>query len=157
MTQQLLPPAGLHDEIVEVYREGGERPAKELLAMLNTPSRIQRRGFPATTEHLLAIIIDTCRSSPNDSVGDNTMAKGKIDYGELDYEEIVELLSNLPMTWYPALLGIMVAEAYDHNVFQPGGASRIVRKIEAKIEKFKGEQVEEESEDEEEADSGGDE
>ena len=61
MTQQLLAPAGLHDEIIEVYREGGERPANELLAMLNTPGRIQRRGFPATIEHMLAIIISTWR------------------------------------------------------------------------------------------------
>lgn len=83
MTQQLLPPVGLHDEIVEVYREGGERPANELLAMLNTPGRIQRRGFPATIEQFLAVIIDTWR------VDDDTrFFVYNVDLDEIAYSEV---------------------------------------------------------------------
>ena len=58
---QFLPPVGLHAEIVEVFENGGERPANELMAMLNTPARIQRRGFPVRAGHLLAVVIDTWR------------------------------------------------------------------------------------------------
>lgn len=58
---QLLAPEGLYAEITEVYKNSGERPASELMAMLNSPGRIQTRGFPVTQDHLLAVIISNWR------------------------------------------------------------------------------------------------
>jgi hypothetical protein len=63
---------------------------------------------------------------------------------QASYEDIVELLNTLPTTWYPALLVTMVEAAYKKPVFQPGGASRIIAKVEARIGKAK--DVENESE-----------
>lgn len=60
---QLLPPEGLHEEIIEVYENFGEQPPSELMAALNSPARIQRRGFPVTASHLLSVIIDGIRKS----------------------------------------------------------------------------------------------
>ena len=47
-----------------------------------------------------------------------------------DYTELREGLQKLPMTWYPDLILSMVTTAYEKKVFQPNGASRLVRKLE---------------------------
>ena len=47
-----------------------------------------------------------------------------------DYDEIKKALGELPQTWYPALIQIMVLAAYEKNVFVRGGASAYIQKIE---------------------------
>ena len=46
------------------------------------------------------------------------------------FEDVVTALGNMPQTWYPALLRALVIAAYAHDVFQPGGAGRVVAEIE---------------------------
>jgi len=48
----------------------------------------------------------------------------------MTYQEIKNEISDLPPTWYPALLMHMVKTAISKNVFLPGGATEFVRKIE---------------------------
>jgi hypothetical protein len=50
-----------------------------------------------------------------------------------DYNELVEFLRTLPMTWYPALLMEMVRAAYKKKVFKPHMASQCVKDIEEKF------------------------
>lgn len=50
------------------------------------------------------------------------------------YEELRGYLVNLPMTWYPDLIIHMVGAAYRKDVFVPGGASRLIEKLEKKNE-----------------------
>ena len=50
--------------------------------------------------------------------------------GVPDYDTCVHIVNNLPKTWYPALLGLMVTAAYRSEVFVPGGASSFVEKTE---------------------------
>ena len=60
-------------------------------------------------------------------------SKVKTKKSELrDYEEIVESLKDLPMTWYPGLLIDLTKLAYGSGCFQPGGASRIIKRVEEK-------------------------
>ena len=47
------------------------------------------------------------------------------------YDKIVSSIETAPKTYLPALLVKIVRVAYAKNVFQPGGASRIIRKEEA--------------------------
>ena len=47
------------------------------------------------------------------------------------YEQIKNEISDLPQTWYPALLKTMVESAISKKVFLPGGATEFVRKIES--------------------------
>lgn len=51
----------------------------------------------------------------------------------VSFEEIVDLLINLPQSWYPVLLREMIVAAYKKEVFLPNGASRFVAKIEQNI------------------------
>ena len=46
------------------------------------------------------------------------------------FEDVVTALGNMPQTWYPALLRALVIAAYARDVFQPGGAGRVVAEIE---------------------------
>lgn len=51
-----------------------------------------------------------------------------------DYKDLEDGLSNLPVTWYPALIQKMVKVAYDKRVFKKGGASIfIARSVEDAI------------------------
>ena len=83
----------------------------------------------------------------------------QIDPDEVDYDEIVALLGKLPMTWYPGLLLEMVEQGYAHNVYQPGGASLMVARLEERIGQSRGADLGEENEnnDEENTDRGSDE
>lgn len=58
-----------------------------------------------------------------------------IDTDNLEYEHVITLLRELPQTWYPACLIELVKASYAHGVFNPGGASTIARKTEAKMDK----------------------
>jgi len=52
----------------------------------------------------------------------------------LEYETLVESLQKLPITWYPGLLRELVVAAYKKNkVFQPGGASRLIARVEVEL------------------------
>lgn len=53
------------------------------------------------------------------------------------YRALEELLSNLPATWYPALIIHMIEVAHRKNVFKPLGATRLARKTEKKIKEGK--------------------
>lgn len=44
----------------------------------------------------------------------------------VDYDDLVEGLSDLPITWYPALIKKMVEVAYEKKVFLKGGASLFI-------------------------------
>lgn len=48
------------------------------------------------------------------------------------FEEAVQFIRGLPMSWCPALLAHMVEAAYEKKVFVPGGASSFVHKVEVK-------------------------
>jgi hypothetical protein len=50
-----------------------------------------------------------------------------------EYDKIVSKIKAAPKTFLPALLTILVKTAYAKNVFQPGGASRIIQKVEASL------------------------
>lgn len=51
------------------------------------------------------------------------------------FGELERSLLDLPMTWYPGLLQIIVREAYKKDLFRKGGASDFVKIIEERIEK----------------------
>lgn len=51
-----------------------------------------------------------------------------------DYEYICNLLENVPITYYPALLIKLVEISYKRGVWQKGGASRTIKKVEEKIQ-----------------------
>lgn len=56
-------------------------------------------------------------------------------YVEVDdstYEPLRDSLKGLPPTWYPDLLITIVDASYDAGVWQPGGASEFVKKVEAR-------------------------
>jgi hypothetical protein len=53
------------------------------------------------------------------------------------YFDLEKELSNLPMTWYPALIIHLVETAYQKNVFVPGGATVLVNNLEKKLGKEK--------------------
>lgn len=46
------------------------------------------------------------------------------------YNDVKAHLTGLPMTWYPGLLVYLTEQAIKAKVFQPGGASRMVKKLE---------------------------
>lgn len=53
------------------------------------------------------------------------------------YRALEELLSNLPATWYPALIIHMIEVSHKKNVFQTYGATRVARSTERKIKEGK--------------------
>lgn len=50
-----------------------------------------------------------------------------------NYEKLEAALKEAPKTWYPALLRVLVTEAYAKEVFLPGGASKICQRIERNL------------------------
>jgi len=48
-----------------------------------------------------------------------------------NFDSISKLLTELPATWYPQLLRVMVESSYRKGVFRPGGASRLIGNQEA--------------------------
>jgi hypothetical protein len=52
---------------------------------------------------------------------------------ECTFNEAVEMLSNLPNTWYGPLLRTMVEAAYKKEVFIKGGASYLVSVVETEM------------------------
>lgn len=57
---------------------------------------------------------------------------------DMDYEQIVQSLRNLPMTWYPALIVEMIEAAHNKKVFKDGGATSLARSVEKKLGKPEG-------------------
>ncbi|MGD9156854.1 MAG: hypothetical protein PVG39_00470 [Desulfobacteraceae bacterium] len=55
----------------------------------------------------------------------------------LGWDNLINILSNLPATWYPALIIHMIKVAHQKNVFKPLGATRLARKTENKIKEGK--------------------
>ena len=53
------------------------------------------------------------------------------------YEEMVSYLKNLPMTYYPDLIRVMVEAAYTKNVFVKNGASTLIKKFEDRMKPTK--------------------
>ena len=51
---------------------------------------------------------------------------------DMSYEETVEFIKGLPMTWMPALLLELAQAAYDKKCFRPFGASTIIKNMETK-------------------------
>lgn len=51
----------------------------------------------------------------------------------MTYDELNSELQNLPQTWYPALLLVMVEAAISKRVFVRGGVTRFVHSIEDKV------------------------
>lgn len=49
------------------------------------------------------------------------------------WNDAMELITHLPESYLPGLLSVLVKCAYGKNVFQPGGASRLIQKIEADL------------------------
>lgn len=49
------------------------------------------------------------------------------------YEDLIDGLAQLPETQLPGLLNAVVKQGYARNVFQPGGAGRLVQKLEARL------------------------
>lgn len=47
------------------------------------------------------------------------------------YEEIKDELENLPVSWYPALLAVMVESAIKKKVFREGSVTKFVEEVEA--------------------------
>lgn len=45
---------------------------------------------------------------------------------DLDYEQTEQVIKDLPMTWIPALLLLMVRTAYEKRVFISGRATRFI-------------------------------
>lgn len=52
---------------------------------------------------------------------------------DLGYDETIKVLEELPMTWYPALLEVMVRSAIKKKVFKKDHAHVFVKKIEDRI------------------------
>ena len=46
---------------------------------------------------------------------------------DLDYEQTEQMIRELPMSWIPALLLLMVRTAYEKKAFIPGRATRFIR------------------------------
>lgn len=46
----------------------------------------------------------------------------------LSYNELEEELENLPDTWYPAMIVVIVKAALSRPIFQRGGLERLVDK-----------------------------
>ena len=51
----------------------------------------------------------------------------------MSYKKLKESIETAPMTWLPALLIRIVEVSYKKNVFQPGGATQLIQKVEAKM------------------------
>lgn len=49
---------------------------------------------------------------------------------ELSYDKLVKFLKNLPLTWYHAILGVLVEECVRRKVFLPNKLCEFVSKIE---------------------------
>lgn len=50
-------PVGLFNDITEIYAINSDRPPSEMLAELNSPGRIQRRGYVVSEAQLLSLVI----------------------------------------------------------------------------------------------------
>ena len=48
----------------------------------------------------------------------------------MSFDEIKSEIQDLPQTWIPALLKVMVETAVEKHVFQPGGIARFVKAVE---------------------------
>ena len=59
---------------------------------------------------------------------------------DFTYEDLIEVIKNLPMTFYPAVISEAVQAAYEKKVFLPGGASTIIANVEKRIGKSKPEE-----------------
>ena len=52
----------------------------------------------------------------------------------MDYNDIKKTIEEMPQTWFPALLKLMVEKSYEKEVWNDrGGCSSFVSKMEAKI------------------------
>jgi hypothetical protein len=51
----------------------------------------------------------------------------------MSYADTAETIRDLPSTWIPALLLVIVETGYNKHVFQPGGASRLVKDLEERL------------------------
>lgn len=47
-----------------------------------------------------------------------------------EYEKLRSELQNLPLTWYPDLIRVIIQAAVKKGVFKVGGASRFLRECE---------------------------
>ena len=52
---------GLRDEVIEIYQAMEGAKAHDIVVALNTPARVQQRGFQVRPEHLVAVLIDAWR------------------------------------------------------------------------------------------------
>jgi hypothetical protein len=44
------------------------------------------------------------------------------------WDKLVDILKNLPMTWYPEAIRTICEAAYEKKVFRPGMVSRFIRR-----------------------------
>lgn len=51
-----------------------------------------------------------------------------------DYDSMRSMLQRMPNTWIVGLLATLVRTGYAKNVFQPSGASALVRQLENKMD-----------------------
>ena len=49
------------------------------------------------------------------------------------FSDLRDLLMDIPMTWYPALIKTMIKQAYLKKVFVKGGASQFIKNVEKKL------------------------
>ena len=54
---------------------------------------------------------------------------------KLTYEELVEEIQQAPLSWLPALIIATTQTAYEKGALQPGGASKLVSRVEAERNK----------------------
>ena len=74
-------------------------------------------------------------SQRSDMARDQRNTQGDDAPGDVpDYSTIANLIAELPPTWVPALLTHMALSAYQRGgIFQPGGASELVRLAELRL------------------------
>lgn len=53
----------------------------------------------------------------------------------LTYDELVKDIHDAPMSWLPALIMVATQAAYEKGALQPGGASKLVARVEAERQK----------------------
>ena len=71
-------PAGLLADIAEVCSVNMDRPVRELLYDINSPGRIQRRGYAATAEQLLMLVISMWQVDENSRFGLYDLGKNQM-------------------------------------------------------------------------------
>lgn len=70
-------------------------------------------------------------------VNSHKLAHALSTHGEpkdCEYQALANFLSDLPMTWYPALILTMVEAAYRKNVFKKNGCSKTIKDLEDKLD-----------------------